>query len=41
MKVMFESGLADRIGMDNFCPDIDDALNRARKILGTAQDGAK
>ena len=41
MKVMFESGLADRIGMDNFCPDIDDALNRARKILGTTQDGAK
>ena len=41
MKVMFESGLVDRIGMDNFCPDIDDALNRARKILGTAQDGAK
>jgi len=41
MKVMFESGLADRIGMENFCPDIDDALDRARKILGAAQDGAK
>lgn len=40
MKVMFESGLADRIGMENFCPDIDDALARARKILGAVQDVA-
>ncbi len=39
MKVLFESGLADRIGLENFCADIDDALNRARKILGAAQDG--
>ncbi|MCX6982073.1 MAG: sulfate permease [Verrucomicrobia bacterium] len=41
MKVMFESGLADRIGMDNFCPNIDDALDRARKILGVECDGGK
>lgn len=33
MKVMHESGLADRIGIDNFCANIDDALNRARRIL--------
>jgi SulP family sulfate permease len=36
MKVMFESGLADRIGMDNFCANIDDALDRARRILRPA-----
>jgi SulP family sulfate permease len=33
MKVMLESGLADRIGIDNFCADIDDALNCARRLL--------
>jgi SulP family sulfate permease len=33
MKVMLESGLADHIGIDNFCANIDDALNRARRIL--------
>ena len=26
MKVMFESGLAERIGLDHFCADIDQAL---------------
>jgi SulP family sulfate permease len=33
MKVMLESGLADRIGIDNFCANIDDALNTARRLL--------
>ena len=36
MKVMLESGLADRIGIDNFCANIDDALNSARRILQPA-----
>jgi len=36
MKVMLESGLADRIGIDNFCANIDDALNCARRILRPA-----
>jgi SulP family sulfate permease len=39
MKVLFESGLADRIGMENFCPDIDDALSRAWTILSAVRDG--
>lgn len=34
MKVMHESGLVDRIGLDNFCASIDQALERAREILG-------
>ncbi len=41
MKVMFESGLVEHIGMDNFCANIDDALDRARKILGSAEGPAK
>lgn len=36
MKVMLESGLADRIGIDHFCANIDDALNSARRILQPA-----
>jgi SulP family sulfate permease len=30
MKVMFEAGLAERIGLDHFCADIDQALAAAR-----------
>ena len=33
MKVMFESGLVDWLGMEKFCPDLDDALARARRML--------
>jgi SulP family sulfate permease len=33
MKVMHESGLADRIGLDNFCASIDQALERAGHLL--------
>jgi SulP family sulfate permease len=33
MKIMLRSGLVDRIGLDNICPNIDEALNRARAIL--------
>jgi SulP family sulfate permease len=31
MKVMFESGLAEQIGLDRFCADIDQALAAIRK----------
>ena len=31
MKVMFESGLAERIGLDRFCADIDQALAAVRQ----------
>jgi hypothetical protein len=31
--LLFRSGLLDRIGLDNICPNIDEALNRARAIL--------
>jgi SulP family sulfate permease len=33
MKVMFEAGLAERIGLDRFCADIDQALAAARELL--------
>jgi SulP family sulfate permease len=33
MKAMHESGLVDRIGLDNFCASIDQALAQARQIL--------
>jgi hypothetical protein len=35
MKVMFETGLAERIGLDHFCADIDQALAAARDLLAT------
>jgi SulP family sulfate permease len=34
MKILFRSGLVDRIGLDNICPNIDAALSRARKLVG-------
>ena len=33
MKVMFESGLVDKLGEQKFCGDIDDALTRVRAFL--------
>lgn len=33
MKVLFRSGLVDRVGMDNFCGSIEEALERAQKLL--------
>lgn len=33
MKVLFNSGFVDRIGLDNVCANIDAALDRARGIL--------
>lgn len=34
MKTMLKAGLADQIGLENFCADIDEALERSRKLLG-------
>jgi anti-anti-sigma regulatory factor len=33
MKVMFEAGLAERIGLDRFCADIDQALAAVHELL--------
>jgi hypothetical protein len=33
MKVMFESGLVDRLGEQKFCADLDEALSKARRLL--------
>lgn len=33
MKVLFESGLVDRIGLENLCPNIEASLARARTII--------
>ena len=34
MKVLYNSGFVDKIGLDNICPNIDVALVRARVICG-------
>lgn len=33
MKLLYQSGLAERLGLDNFCANIDEALARAAKLL--------
>jgi hypothetical protein len=38
MKVMFGAGLAERLGLDRFCADIDQALAAARELLSARQD---
>ncbi len=38
MKVLFNSGFVDRIGLDNVCANIDAALDRAREILKMTND---
>ncbi len=38
MKVMFESGLAERLGLDRFCADIDQALAAVRQTLSRTDD---
>jgi SulP family sulfate permease len=35
MRMLHRSGLADRIGLDNFCADVDEALTRTRRLLAT------
>ncbi len=37
MKVMFESGLVDRLGEQKFCADLDEALAKARRLLAEKQ----
>lgn len=37
MKVLYNAGFVDKIGLDNVCPNIDAALGRARVILGGTQ----
>jgi len=34
MKVLFNAGFTDKIGLDNVCANIDVALTRARQLLG-------
>jgi SulP family sulfate permease len=34
MKVMYESGFVDRLGMNKFCADTDHALQRVRELAG-------
>jgi SulP family sulfate permease len=34
MKVMFESGLVDHLGLDRFCADVDQALDAVKARLG-------
>ena len=33
MKVLFEGGFIDAIGLENICANIDAALSRAREML--------
>jgi SulP family sulfate permease len=33
MKVLFNSGFVDKIGLENICPDIDASLERAWEIV--------
>jgi SulP family sulfate permease len=33
MKVLFSSGLAERLGLANFCANLDEALERAKELL--------
>ncbi len=35
MKLMFNSGFVDKIGLENICANLDDSLARARKITGS------
>ena len=37
MKVLYNSGFVDKIGLDNICPNIDAALVRAREIVARSQ----
>ena len=35
MKVLYEAGFVDKIGLDNICPNIDAALERARAMTSS------
>jgi SulP family sulfate permease len=34
MKVLYESGFIDRLGLENICPNVDTSLRRAQALLG-------
>ena len=36
MKVLYNAGFVDKIGLDNVCANIDAALARARQLAGHA-----
>jgi SulP family sulfate permease len=36
MKVLFQTGFVDKIGLENVCPNIDVSLARSREILAGA-----
>ena len=38
MKVLFRSGLVDKIGLENFCAHLDEALDLCREAPDTATD---
>ena len=40
MKALSESGLVEKLGLNNFCANIDEALERARGLLGASQGSA-
>jgi SulP family sulfate permease len=33
MKVLYESGFVDRLGLENICPNVDSALTRASELI--------
>jgi SulP family sulfate permease len=33
MKVLFKAGFVDKVGLDNFCANVDEALRRATQLL--------
>jgi len=37
MKVLYETGFVDQIGLDNICPNLDGALVRARELVAATQ----
>lgn len=39
MRLLHRSGLAEQIGLDNFCADIDEALERAARLLAEEKAG--
>lgn len=40
MKVLFNAGFVDKIGLDNICPDIDASLERAWELVGESAAAA-
>jgi sulfate permease, SulP family len=36
MQILFKAGLVDALGLENFCANIDQALEQSRKVLGVS-----